>query len=166
MRIVKVVGYDENWPIQFEQEKKQLQAVLGANVIEVYHIGSTAVPGMKAKPIIDMMGVVFDIQQIDLHTEKMNRLGYEAFGEHGITGRRYFQKGGEARSHHAHIYESGHPAIKRHLHFINYLKEHPEAREEYERLKLQLAEKYSTEPRAYNEGKARWIQGIDRIGED
>ncbi|MEK4950174.1 GrpB family protein [Bacillus sp. FSL W8-1127] len=93
MRRVKVKSYDEQWVSNFEDEAKTLHEIFGPEIIEIHHIGSTSVNGLKAKPIIDIMPIVREINRIDEFNTKMISIGYEPKGENGITGRRFFQKG-------------------------------------------------------------------------
>lgn len=104
MRKVEVHPYNKKWVKKFEEEKDKLKLIFGTDIIKIYHIGSTAVEWLKAKPIIDIMPVVRDITTIDNYNKEMGRLGYIPKGENGIPGRRYFQKGGDNRTHHVHMY--------------------------------------------------------------
>ncbi|MGG4498571.1 GrpB family protein [Brevibacillus reuszeri] len=130
--------------------------------MDIHHIGSTAVPGLKAKPIIDMLPVVKDIARIDAYNEAMGQLGYVPRGEFGLEGRRYFPKGGDNRTHHVHMYQTGHPATKRHLAFRDYLRSHPEAANEYGSLKEKLALRYSNDPASYVNGKEAWVMATEQ----
>lgn len=82
---IKVVPYNGNWPKMFEQESALIQQALGANCIIIHHIGSTSIPGLSAKPIIDMLPVVKNILEVDKATKAMESLGYEVKGEYGIA---------------------------------------------------------------------------------
>jgi GrpB-like predicted nucleotidyltransferase (UPF0157 family) len=119
IRKIEVVEYDPSWPELFEIEAEQIKQALGRNCIEIHHIGSTSVPGLSAKPIIDMLPVVRDIQEVDKATKAMESLGYEAKGEYGMAFRRYFQKGKDIRTHNVHMYQEGDPEISRYLKFRN-----------------------------------------------
>jgi GrpB-like predicted nucleotidyltransferase (UPF0157 family) len=101
---VRLTEYEENWVRMFEGEAQLLRDVFGDEIIKFKHFGSTSVPGLKAKPVIDMMCLVKDIQKIDTFNERMRSLGYDVAGEWGIQGRRLFRKGGENRTHHIHVY--------------------------------------------------------------
>src|ERR1044071_3828273 len=92
MSKVRVVPHDPLWRDAFEAEAKRVAAALGANVEAVHHIGSTAIPGIYAKPVIDLLVEVGDVEEVDGRSQAMGSLGYEALGEHGIRGRRYFRK--------------------------------------------------------------------------
>src|SRR5690625_3166922 len=132
---VRLSEYDENWNKLFEDEVQFLSGVFGDEVIRFKHFGSTSVLGMNAKPVIDMMCIVKDIEKIDTFNDQMRLLGYDVAGEWGIQGRRLFRKGGENRTHHIHIYQYDNAQIKRHLVFRDYLRTHPDEVERHKRLK-------------------------------
>ncbi|MGP4075543.1 GrpB family protein [Halobacillus sp. K22] len=162
MRRVEVFLYDERWPLKFEKEKKKLWSIFQSEVIEIYHIGSTSVPGQKAKPVIDVMPIVKDIEQVDQYNQQMRMINYEARGEYGIPGRRFFQKGGDQRTHHVHVFEQGDENVKRHLAFRDYLRSHPEARKEYGNVKQRLAIQFPFDMDAYIEGKSDLVSEVER----
>ena len=108
---IKVVSYNANWPAMFEQESILIQNALGTNCLNIHHFGSTSVPGLCAKPIIDILPVVRNILEVDKAAKAMENLGYEAKGEYGIAFRRYFQKSKNVRTHNVHVYEEGDPEI-------------------------------------------------------
>ncbi|KTC72542.1 glutamate rich protein GrpB [Legionella birminghamensis] len=161
-RIVQVVPYDINWPLKFADEAKEIKVALGANCIEIHHIGSTSVPGLAAKPVIDMIPVVLDITRVEHANAAMLAIGYEAKGEYGMPFRRYFQKGGKQRTHHVHVFEVGSPEIERHLKFRDWMRDHSEDREAYALLKQGLAHKYPDDIDAYCLGKDEFITSIDK----
>lgn len=171
MRIVEVVPYDPRWPALFEAEARRLRDALGANVVEIHHVGSTAVPGLAAKPVLDILPVVSALDLVDEREPEMTALGYRARGEAGIAGRRYFVKDTDGRrTHHVHAYRAGHPAVARHLDFRDYLRAHPAQAERYASLKVRLAERFRLDAAGYTEAKreriealleeaARWLSG-------
>lgn len=159
--MIQVVPYNEEWPQQFQQEARAIQQVLGNNCLTVHHIGSTAVPGLSAKPIIDLLPVVKNILQVDQVIEEMKSLGYEAKGEAGMAFRRFFQKGEKKRTHHVHVYEEGDPEVGRYLKFRNWMRSHPADALAYQRLKLDLAIKFPNDRLAYCFGKDAFVASID-----
>ncbi len=161
MRQVVVLEYDPMWPTLFEAEATKLREVFGHELIEIYHIGSTSVPGLWAKSIIDIMPVVKDIGAVDALTEKMVELGYEAMGEFGIVGRRYFRKGGDSRTHHVHVFQVGSSDAERHLAFRDYLRAHPKEAKAYGDLKQSLARRFAESIEAYMDGKHDFIQRLE-----
>lgn len=116
-------------------EAEKIKEILKEEIIEIHHIGSTAIPGLKSKPIIDIMPIVKDIENINKYNEKMFEIGYEALGELGMKGRRYFRKGGENRTHQLHILQADNfTQIERHLAVRDYLNSHNGVAEEYKDL--------------------------------
>ncbi len=162
MRKVEVTTYNPEWTSCFEKEANQIRAIYGPLLVAIHHIGSTSVPGLTAKPVIDLLPVVTDIQQVDTYNPQMAHLGYECKGENGLTGRRYFQKGGDNRTHHVHIFQEGNPEIDRHLAFRNYLRAHPKIAAQYGQLKERLAEQFPFDMDSYIDGKSEWVQTIEQ----
>ena len=161
MRTIVVVPYDPIWPEMFRQEAARIATVFGPDLVAIHHIGSTSIPGMSAKPIIDIMPVVRCIDRVDALNPAMAQLGYEAFGEHGIPGRRYFRKGGdEDCTHHVHIFEPGSPEVAKHLDFRDYLVAHPGDAQAYAGLKQDLARQFPHDVYAYMDGKDGLIREI------
>lgn len=161
MRKVEVLPFSERWSGDFEKEAAVLQEIFGAE-IKLHHIGSTSVHGLSAKPIIDIMPVVKDISKIEQYNGKMVAIGYEAKGENGIAGRRYFQKGGDERTHHVHMYENDSPEIDRHLAFRDFLRAHPEKAKAYGDLKEKLAQQFPYDIESYIKGKEQLASEIER----
>lgn len=162
-RKVEVVPYDPAWPAVFKGESKLIKSALGRNCMAIFHIGSTAVPGMMAKPVIDILVAVKDLAQVDACAEKMADLGYEALGEYGIEGRRFFRKGGQQPTHHVHIFENTNQAeIQRHLAVVEYLSTHEKRREEYAELKTYLATAYPKDIDGYMEGKSYFLSQLEK----
>lgn len=161
LRKVEVCSYNEKWPLMFLEEAEKLKLIFGNEILDIYHIGSTSVRGLKAKPIIDIMPVVEDITLVDKYNEEMQNNGYEPKGENGLLGRRYFQKGGDNRSHHVHIYQVGSNEIKRHLAFRDYLQSHPSLKKTYGDLKERLAQQFPHDIESYINGKDRIAKEIE-----
>lgn len=162
-RRVEVVPYKPNWRVAFENESKQVAVALGDNVVAVHHIGSTSIPTIHAKPIIDMLVEVREIVKIDERNSAMQALGYEVMGELGIPGRRFFRKDNEAgiRTHHVHAFEVNSAQVKRHLTFRNYMRVHAEDAKKYSELKQELAKKYPNDIEGYMDGKDEFIKEMD-----
>lgn len=161
---VEVVPHDPRWRDAFEREAKRVAAALSGNVVAVHHIGSTAIPHIYAKPVVDMLVEVKDITDVDGQSSAMQSLGYEVMGEYGIPGRRYFRKDNQAgfRTHHVHAFEAGSAQIERHLAFRDYMIAHPEDAREYSDLKRELAQEHPQSMDAYMDGKDGFIKEIDR----
>jgi GrpB-like predicted nucleotidyltransferase (UPF0157 family) len=164
IRRVEVVPYDDRWPDAFLRASQRLCNVLGDNHLAIHHMGSTSIPGMDAKPIIDLLGEVRSIAAIDDTQSAIEALGYEAMGELGIVGRRYFRKENAEgiRIHHFHVFQTGSPEIDRHLAFRNYLIANPAIAQDYRELKLSLAQQFPTDIDGYMDGKDAFITAIDR----
>ena len=164
MKKVEVVQYNPKWREAFALESQRLGDTLGETVIAIHHIGSTAIPNIYAKPIIDLLVEVKDLIKIDEQNAAMQLLGYQIMGEFGIPGRRFFRKENTEgiRTHHVHIFEVGSPQINRHLAFRDYLIAHPEVAQEYSDLKRKLAQEYPTNIEGYMDGKDGFIKEIDR----
>jgi GrpB-like predicted nucleotidyltransferase (UPF0157 family) len=163
--IVAVVPHDPRWREMFAVEAERVKVALGANVVAVHHIGSTAIPTIYAKAIIDLLVEVAAIEDVDQHTAAMNALGYEAMGEFGIAGRRYFRKddGTRVRTHHVHVFTAGSAEAVRHLAFRDFLIAHPDWAERYSALKRELAEAHRDSIERYMDGKDGLIKEIDRL---
>jgi GrpB-like predicted nucleotidyltransferase (UPF0157 family) len=160
---VEVVPHDPTWRGKFEIESKLVALMLGENVVAIHHIGSTAIPNIYAKPIIDILVEVKDITLVDQCNAAIAALGYEVMGEFGIPGRRYFRKDNEigTRTHHIHTYEVNSPDIKRHLAFRDYMIAHPEDARKYSELKRQLANQYPHNIDRYMDGKDSLIKEME-----
>lgn len=162
IRNVEVVPYNPEWPAQFAAEAALLRRVFGNQLLAIHHIGSTSIPGMHAKPIIDMMPIVLDIKRMYAFDPTMLALGYEALGEFGLAGRRYYRKGGHLhRSHHVHVYEAQHPEFERHLAFRDYMIAHPAEATIYSELKQRLAHQHPHDIYAYMDGKDALIKEME-----
>lgn len=160
---VEVVPYNPAWHSQFEQVAEQLQQAMGVVVLVVHHIGSTAIPGIYAKPVIDLLVEVSDIRSVDDRAAALETLGYEAMGEFGIAGRRYFRRQiSEIRTHNVHIFAADSPQIARHLAFRDYLIAHPDEAQQYSDLKRSLARQYPHDIQGYMDGKDAFIRAIDQ----
>ncbi|HEY6618497.1 MAG TPA: GrpB family protein [Steroidobacteraceae bacterium] len=157
---VQVVAPDSTWPASYIGEAMRLRDTLGSNVLEVHHIGSTAILGIFAKPIIDILLVVQDLQLLDDSTPALGKLGYEGLGEFGIPGRRYFRKNSPdgSRTHQIHSFLLGSVDAERHLAFRDYMNAHPAAAQEYSSLKKSLAAAHPDAIDAYMDGKDCFIK--------
>ena len=162
-RIVEVVHYNPNWEQKFKEEARKIEKIFKEIFIDIHHIGSTAIPLVKAKPIIDIMVEVKDLNKVDRYNKQMEELGYIALGEYGIPKRRFFQKGGNSRTHHVHIFEKGSPQIKRHIDFRDHLISNPSVAREYSMLKEKLAKEFRYDIDKYQEEKESFIKKIDKL---
>lgn len=163
--IVYVLPHDCKWRESFDSEAAEIRNLLNGISLEVYHIGSTAIPGIYAKPVIDLLLVVASLDSLDGRNERMISFGYEPMGECGIPGRRYFRKNAAngIRTHNIHAFEEGTLGVRRHLAFRDYLMAHPEVAYKYSLLKQQLAYSFPDSIDAYMAGKAPFIQDYEKL---
>lgn len=162
MKVI-VKEYNEKYKRIFEMEKKKIEDILGDNIVKIHHIGSTSVEYLKSKPIIDLMPVVKNLEEVDLHNKKFEAIGYECMGEFGIPDRRLFKKGGDKRTHHIHIFpETNQYDINRHLAFRDYLRKNKEIAKEYGELKEKLAKEFPFNIDSYMDGKDKFIKDIEK----
>jgi NAD-dependent deacetylase len=157
---LELADYDPAWPRRFEEEAARIREALGDAVAAVEHVGSTAVPGLVAKPVIDVLVGLRRLQLAAAQLEAMARLGYEHLGEFGLPGRLYFRKDeGGRRSHHVHAVELGGDQWHRHLAFRDYLREHPAEVEAYAEEKRRVAAEASGR-RDYTERKQPYADAL------
>src|SRR5512137_1730469 len=155
---IHIVQYDRNWPALYEQERTWIAAALGETVAEIHHVGSTAVPGLSAKPIIDIMVAVTQLAPSEDYGRKLEPLGYE-YHDSEEAGRIFFRKG-MPRTHHVHIVERSSWTLQRHLLFRDYLRAHPQTMQQYARLKQELAIQFESDRKAYTEAKTKFVESI------
>lgn len=164
-RKVELVPYSPVWEKYFQKESKNLSKVLRNNLVEVHHIGSTAIPKILAKPILDILCVVHTMDGIDLFKNEFQKIGLTWKGEHGIPGRLHFVRfGSDGVTHlcHIHIFEKENTLINDHLDFRDYLNAEEKIAKEYEDLKIHLKEKNGDNPNLYQIGKNEFIETVLR----
>lgn len=157
---VAVVPPDPLWRAQFVREARVVAQALGGLAHTLHHIGSTAIEGIHAKPVIDMLLLVPDLGALDARAAALQQAGYEAKGEYGIAQRRYFRKSTPqgVRTHHLHAFVAGNTGARRHLAFRDYMNAHPDAAQAYSELKRRLAERHPGDAAAYIAGKDAFVQ--------
>lgn len=153
-------AYHQIWPGLFEEEKQLLLKLLGEDILEVAHIGSTAVPGLAAKPIIDVAAAVEDLAVVKGFIEPLSREDYEYKGEYGLPGRLLFVKGAPRNTHHLHVVEQLSEHWRVWLAFRDYLREHPAEVEHYAAFKKDLAKRYKDDRPAYTRGKSDYVAEV------
>lgn len=161
IRTVELTKYNPEWTNLFIEEADKIKSILGENYLEIHHIGSTAIPHIYAKPIIDILPVVKDITLVDSLNSKFEALGYICMGEYGIPGRRYYWKSKTKRTHQIHLFEQGSSEILRHITFKEFMIAHEEYAQGYSVVKQSLAEVFFTDIENYVNGKSSFIQMID-----
>jgi GrpB-like predicted nucleotidyltransferase (UPF0157 family) len=158
---VQVVPHEAAWARLFAAEAATLRAALGEPATPIEHVGSTAIKGMDAKPIIDLMLAVPSLASAAEHIPVLENLGYEDRGDGGAPGRLFLAKGPPSRrTHHLSLAEPTSAFWRETLLFRDYLSTHPEAVEAYRRLKHDLAVRYPSDRAAYTNGKNAFIKGI------
>jgi GrpB-like predicted nucleotidyltransferase (UPF0157 family) len=167
---ILILEYDPAWPSLFEAERETLQAAIGEWAVAIEHVGSTSVPGLAAKPIIDI-GIALRSFEDALHCiTPLFEMGYQCLGEYGLPGRVFFRKltdspapgqegGGVGRTHHIHAYQQDHHEFVQQMLFRDYLRAHPEAAREYEQLKRRLASEH-TDMNEYAMAKSEFVHEI------
>lgn len=158
---VELMPPNPEWAVQFEDAAAEIKAILGDNCIAVHHIGSTAIPDIYAKPIVDILPVVKNISVADAFNPQFEALGYVCMGEYGITGRRFYWRSKQKRTHNIHLFAEGHPAIARHVAFRDFMRANPDSAKAYSVLKQALARVFSDDTEHYQNGKSSFVQWID-----
>lgn len=159
---VKIVPYQEKWKDAFLLEKKLLQAILGPIALSIEHIGSTAIEGLQAKPIIDIAVKVDDIETIQSSVAKLIVIGYQERVNRLEGPQRVFTKQDEKRivTHHLHFIQGNYPEWNRKLLFRDYLRANETVKQEYETMKLHLMEMYSDQRGIYTSMKKEFIDSV------
>lgn len=157
---VVLLPHDPAWAVRAATEAERWRAAFGPALIAVHHIGSTSIPGIEAKPIIDLVPVVDDLASFDRLAAGIEAHGYQAWGEYGIPGRRFCTWANPRdgrREVHAHVFAVGSPHIARHLAFRDFMRAHPDEARAYEALKQRCRDASPEDSRAYSEAKSSWI---------
>lgn len=161
--IVKLVSHHTEWAILFAQEKARLSAVLEDKALDIQHIGSTAVPGLEAKPILDIAVAVAELLVVKECVSMLGPLGYAYFGDREENGDYFFAKGDDQnRTHYLHMVKLSGSEWADCLSFRDYLIANLSARQRYSRLKHLLFQQYANDRQAYTAGKAALIQSLLR----
>lgn len=165
---IEIVDYDPRWPMLFDQEAKRLRATLDPSlIVGLEHFGSTAIPGLSAKPIIDILIAVRSLADAQVaFVEALRSLEYVYWADNPKKDRMFFVKGmppfGSRRSHHVHVTEPNGEMWQR-LAFRDYLRAHPEEAANYERLKRRLAAERQTDREAYTDAKSAYVETVMRM---
>jgi GrpB-like predicted nucleotidyltransferase (UPF0157 family) len=159
---VVLAAYNPAWPHIAAAHADHLQT-LGSILVTVHHIGSTAVPGLAAKPIIDLMPLIDDLGNLDRECWRVEALGYNCHGELGISGRRYCTLSDAMgfRIVQLHFFEANSREVVRHIAFRDYLRAHPETASAYEKEKRRARDLHPNNSHAYTDEKAAWVQDME-----
>ena len=165
-----IVDYDPRWPALFEEERARISSAIGHMVAGVHHVGSTSIPGMAAKPILDIAVMLREFQDGERCIGPLESIGYTHRGLNpDIPGDRFFVKGhppreggsrGEVRTHFLHMYPLDSPLAQNHLAFRDYLIAQPKLAAEYMQLKFTLADRHPDDRVSYGKGKATFIRAV------
>jgi GrpB-like predicted nucleotidyltransferase (UPF0157 family) len=159
---IRIVDHDPEWPARAEDEMRRIVDALGPVVARIEHVGSTAVPGLAAKPIIDLQLSVAQIDPVEPYGDPLQRLGYLFVPDPESPGFHLFAKPAERpRTHHLHVCESESEHERRHLAVRDFLRSHPDAAAEYEALKRRVAAEHPEDRLAYIEAKAPFMAALE-----
>ncbi|HEY6621957.1 MAG TPA: GrpB family protein [Steroidobacteraceae bacterium] len=157
---VLIEDYDPAWPNVFSILAARAMAALGSLAVAVEHIGSTAVPGLAAKPIIDLDVVIAVPSDLAEAIQRLGNLGYVHEGEIGITGREAFRPPPDMPPHHLYVLSAGADELRRHLAFRDALRANSDLRNRYGALKRSLAEAHRNDRCSYTKAKAAFIASV------
>jgi GrpB-like predicted nucleotidyltransferase (UPF0157 family) len=155
----ELAEYNPEWPVLFQTESELIEAAMGEKAVEIQHIGSTSVPGLRAKPIIDILVAVDNFEPIEEYRRRLEPIGYR-FQTHENDAERLFFWKGQPRTHHLHLVEFATWEHQRHLLFRDYLRNHAEIARLYEEIKRELAVAFKNNRPAYTKGKTAFIKSI------
>jgi GrpB-like predicted nucleotidyltransferase (UPF0157 family) len=157
---VVIAAYAPRWPACFARLRDRLATALGPLAVRIEHVGSTAVPGLAAKPIIDLDVVVATQGDLSAVIERLRPLGYRHEGDLGVPGRDAFASPPGSPAHHLYVCPADSPALARHLALRDLLRADPEAARAYGDLKRTLAARFGDDRVAYTEGKTLFIESL------
>lgn len=157
--VVRLVPYDPAWPQLFAAEAARLERALAGMIIRFEHTGSTSIPGLAAKPVLDILGGVPDDAPMEPYIAALTASGYVHRGEQGIAGREFFRRG-EPRAYHLHLTSVGSSFWRDHLAFRDYLRANPGVRDEYGKLKLDLALRFPNDRESYIDHKGPFVRHV------
>ena len=171
MKLIEIVPYDTRWPTQFEALRQVYVAALDGDTVSVEHVGSTSVPGLAAKPILDIDLVIPSRRDLAPAVRRLARLGYRHQGDLGIVGREAFSRDGaddvprdgsgrQWPEHHLYVCAADSEELHRHLAFRAALRADPRLVEDYAALKRALAERFRHDRDAYSTAKTEFVQRV------
>jgi GrpB-like predicted nucleotidyltransferase (UPF0157 family) len=159
--VVRLVEYDTRWPALFIAEEQRIRTHCGTLRLRLEHVGGTSIPGMCAKPILDIAAGRPRDSSIQDYVAALEHAGYEHRGERGVPGRQYFCWG-QPRAYHVHLVDEAGPLWRDYLAFRDYLRTHSEDARQFSRLKLGLAERFPNDREGYMNAKASYVDEILR----
>lgn len=160
--IVRQVEYDVRWPALFAAEAQRILRHCGPLPLVLEHVGGTSIPGMSAKPILDIAAGRPTGSPLEEYVTALTQAGYEHRGERGVPGRQYFRRG-QPRSYHVHLVEHDGALWRDYLAFRDYLRTHPEALRQFAETKRTLATLFASDRQGYMEAKSSHVDAILRL---
>jgi GrpB-like predicted nucleotidyltransferase (UPF0157 family) len=157
---IGLTEYDTAWPRLFEVLRERVLDALGELAVAVEHVGSTSVPGLSAKPVVDIDAVVPSVEHVPLAVERLERAGYRHEGDLGISGREAFEPPAGAPLHHLYVLPADSEELRHHLAFRDHLRAHPEAAMAYAALKWEVERRFGGDRRAYTEAKEDFVERV------
>lgn len=158
---IEIVEYDPAWPVRFEREATRMREILGDNVVSIEHVGSTSVPGLAAKPIVDVCPVVSDMDDGETCAELLQRSGYyRSEKDRGDDWIELGRTADDGQEFNVHVRPRDSEAVRKYLLLREYLRDHPRARDEYARVKRTAAERYPRDISKYTREKSAVIESI------
>lgn len=165
--IVVLEDYNDKWKDEYLKEKKLLESVLKDKIIGIEHVGSTSIPGLKSKPIIDICVIVKSLDDVEVFKELLEPYDYHFRGHQGVIDRYFFAKGDEDnRTHYLHLEEKDSDSYQNHILFRDYLINHPSYIKKYEEIKESLANSYSDNREEYTKGKTEFIKNVIELAKE
>lgn len=160
-RSYKIIPYDPNWPILFSQESKKIGNIIGDNILETHHIGSTSIIGMSGKPTIDILFIVKDVSKISEKIIDMEKIGYTSLGSFNAKNSHLFEKEKNGnRIFIVHFYQKDHPEIKQILAIRDYLRNHENEATKYSEIKFSLFQKFPNDYKQYRKLKDEYMESL------
>lgn len=162
---VRLVRHEPGWARIADEESDRLLGAAEGAILEVHHIGSTAIPGILAKPIVDLMGIAPSLDELERARGRIEVLGYAWHGEFGLQGRRFCTLSDPVsgqRRFHLHCYALGDHSIRRHLAFRDYLRSNAKVARAYELMKNECAARHPEDSHRYTSCKNGWISRVER----
>src|SRR6476659_9226809 len=158
---IRLVPYDSTWPLEFAAEADRIERACAGMSLRLEHIGSTSIPGLAAKPVIDILAGRPGNMAGSMYVDAFRQIAYEHKGAHGVPGRNYFRRG-TPRTHHVHMVSWSSDLWRDHLLFRDYLRAHADIAREYETIKRELAAMYIQDKETYTDAKGPFVRSIVR----
>ena len=165
--VVELVPYDKSWAVEFEKEKKKLQKILGKSALDIQHVGSTSIPGLRAKPILDIAVAVKKLSELKRLIVVLEKAGYDVKDSINELGEILARKGTpDNRTHYIHVEVINSMFWNNHILFRDYLLSHPEYIKKYENLKNEMFERFKDERKLYTAAKNDFIEEVLELARD